>query len=60
MTEEHFIDKLRYIFAEYFPNDEKMWDAIYEMTMHEFYMNRAWKLKSKMRWKKNVESVGSK
>lgn len=60
MTEEHFIDRLRYIFAEYFPNDEKMWQYIYDMTMDEFYRNRVWKLKSKMRWKKNVESGGDK
>ena len=51
MIEEHFIDKLRYIFDEYFNDDEKMWDYIYEITMNEFYRNRVWKLKSKMRWK---------
>ena len=57
MTTEHFINKLRYIFDEYFNDDEKMWDYIYDCCMTEFYKNRIWKLKAKVRRKK-YESQG--
>lgn len=52
MTEQHFVDKMRYIFAEYFTDDEKMWNYIYDLCMSEFYKNRVQKLRNQMRWKK--------
>jgi hypothetical protein len=52
VTEQHFIDKMRYIFAEYFPDEEKMWNYIYDTCMTEFYKNRVHKLRNQMRWKK--------
>lgn len=61
MTEEQFTTKLRYIFDEYFNDEEKMWTYIYNMAMDEFYKNRVWKLRSQMKWKKkDVESVNKK
>ena len=53
MTEQQFIDRLRYIFAQYFEDDEKMWSYVYDTCMTEFYKNRVHKLNNKMRWKKH-------
>uniref|UniRef100_A0A6M3JPG4 Uncharacterized protein n=1 Tax=viral metagenome TaxID=1070528 RepID=A0A6M3JPG4_9ZZZZ len=50
MTEQQFIDRLRYIFAQYFEDDEKMWAYVYDTCMTEFYKNRVHKLNNKMRW----------
>jgi hypothetical protein len=60
MTQEQFTDKLRYIFDEYFNDEEVMWTYIYNMAMDEFYKNRVWKLRSQKRWKKNVEPANKK
>jgi hypothetical protein len=54
MTQEQFTDKLRYIFDEYFNDEEKMWEYIYNMAMDEFYRNRVMKLRSQKRWKKGA------
>ncbi len=61
MTKEQFTDKMQYIFDEYFNDEEEMWTYIYNMAMDEFYRNRVWKLRSKMkRRKKDVESTSKK
>jgi len=60
MTEREFVDRLRYIFDVYFNDDEKMWDYVYNMCMTTYYRDHAWKLMKRKKWRKNVESDGSK
>jgi len=60
MTDQEFVDKMRYICDEYFEDDEKMWDYLYDMFRTVFYRDYAWKLMNKKRRKKYVESANKK